>query len=64
MYNLHVKYKKILCLKTITSSLSIKTELTYMKIISGGVTAPKGFKAVGVSCGIKRTTKRSCHYMF
>lgn len=29
-----------------------------MKIISGGVTAPKGFKAAGVSCGIKKDNKK------
>ena len=29
-----------------------------MKVIKGGITAPKGFKAAGVACGIKRSGKK------
>jgi glutamate N-acetyltransferase/amino-acid N-acetyltransferase len=30
----------------------------HMNIIDGGVTAPKGFKAAGVACGIKKNNKK------
>ncbi|MCK4777007.1 MAG: bifunctional ornithine acetyltransferase/N-acetylglutamate synthase, partial [Actinomycetia bacterium] len=29
-----------------------------LEIIKGGVTAPKGYKAAGVSCGIKKSKKK------
>ena len=28
-----------------------------MKWISGGITAPKGFKAAGINCGVKKFRK-------
>jgi len=30
-----------------------------INIIDGGVTAPKGFKAAGVACGLKNNQKRT-----
>ena len=34
--------------------LELNTEVIIMRIIDGGVTAPEGYFATGVACGIKK----------
>ncbi len=51
MYNLNVQDGKI-------SILNIITGVNFMQIINGGITAPEGFFATGVSCGLKKDGKK------